>query len=148
MNEHQRRTPLELEATVDALIDGRWKYSGTNIRLDSVIDVFRQIGRDRGWHTQRGAFQMCGDASEAFHGFARGLGLDADIACFNGLPPEAVDAIGRFGKPSLIDEEGTGHVVVSVDGVYVDWTARQFYPCKAFPTIWTLDELHAAGWHE
>ena len=114
--------------------------------LEEAIEAFRPIAEARNWHTQEGSFQWCGDASEEFIKCAQEKGLEARYEWFDGLPPEAADAIARLGSPSLIDEGETTHVVVTVDGVYVDWTARQFYPDKPFPTIWTLEELNAAGW--
>jgi hypothetical protein len=120
----------------------------TNISpaLQSAIAAFLPIAEGNNWHTQDGAFQWCGDASEAFAGFAMAFGLETTVEGFNGLPQEAIDAIEKLGHPGLIDDEGTGHTTVAVEGVFVDWTARQFYPDKPFPTIWTIEELNAAGW--
>lgn len=87
------------------------------------------------WADPVGAAAQCTDAAERFHGWAWDNDMDATIRTHH-------DPVGPVRRPAGWVGR-IGHVTVSVRGVTVDFTARQFWPDAPCPLIEPDDEYRA-----
>src|SRR5688500_13864507 len=100
--------------------------------LQAVIDGFAPVAEALGWSSPGGCFDRCVIASEMFHAYlVKCDELDSELVQLTGAP--------EFDNPdpawTYYPREEWAHVVVRVDGVYVDWTARQFDTEAPFPLV-------------
>lgn len=98
--------------------------------LREAIKEFHLANRKR-WNTKKKARNFCFVASSLFYNFLRG----------RGFKPEMQDLMlddehDRSICPRWYPETAFGeHVVVYVNGVVVDWTARQYCPDAPYPLV-------------
>lgn len=90
-------------------------------QLSDAIETFK--AQNLQWSTQSGALNQCHSASVRFIAHLGLEGIRAELLSIN---------------------QGE-HVVVIVDGVMVDWTARQFDPDDDFPKITEASHGRAVG---
>lgn len=115
--------------------------------IQQAIEEFKPIAIKHKWHTQKGAFAECGDASSAFIRFLSKRGFVASSVSMIGRPDYVVEAREKSDYPLEGDDDV--HVLVRIDGqsLLFDWTARQYDKRAAFPLITTQSEMEAVGWH-
>lgn len=96
------------------------------MKLDAAVQRFGREAELEGFNTPEGAEGCCEVASRAFLSMLEQRGVEATLVCLTAMEledyPVATDGC-------LI------HYVVEVAGRWFDWTARQFDPDAAFPTV-------------
>ena len=130
-------------------------------KLDDLIEEFKQQKEIAGISESVAdladtdkAWANCGEATAAFNLFLKERDLESQKVCLFGLPQFVVKARQRhfgkeMGEDDMDEEELYGpdlHWINCANGVFIDWTGRQYRPDVAFPYIATKRQLRKEGW--
>lgn len=74
----------------------------------------------------------CYRASRAFRDLLKSLGIESKLVPLEGLKDTPINCTAY---PDDLDWDTFGHFVVVVDGLWIDWTARQMEAECAFPYV-------------
>lgn len=126
-----------------------------NPKFDQAFTHFYEIAKEKKWDTPVAAWRRCGEASASFCTLLR----------FHCIPCRLVTlTVGErlrthpLRNVAALDKRLTGlqvtwkavpgdkHCVVEVEGVYYDWSRRQYQPDADFPVIATREQMEAEGW--
>lgn len=108
--------------------------------MDTILEAIAAFKRTHPQYaTQRGALYQCVDASYRFIAL-----LNTDYKIYSAKTFEfGVDEPNRNPDPTIFKEgvnesnhdRSMGHCIVEVDGLLIDWTARQYVETAPFPYL-------------
>lgn len=109
----------------------------TTAELRPILRDFKRKLRERkgATDTPNRAFNVCHETSLAFLWFCVGSGIkNAKLIWLDGI-------IKPITVPGLTAKALKGHYVVRVGSLYIDWTARQFWPDDPYPLVMNRSEV-------
>lgn len=108
--------------------------------MDTVLEAIAAFKRAHPQYaTQRGALYQCVDASYRFIGF-----LNTEYKMYGAKIFEfGIDEPERNPDPTIFKDgmnesneyRAHGHCIVEIDGLLIDWTARQYVETAPFPYL-------------